>query len=182
MQEDRIWLVQLRRGEPEGLRRIYERYKDDLLRIAAGLLVDRACAEDCLHDVFVHLATHAADLRLHESLKGYLLTCVVNRARDVLRRNRRTEPASLSELAELHADGAPSAAQVASDREQVTRLYEALAELPYEQREVIVLRLHGEMTFQEIGQELVLSINTVQSRYRYGLEKLRASLNAGAEL
>jgi RNA polymerase sigma factor (sigma-70 family) len=182
MQEDQIWLEQLQRGEPEGLRRIYERYKDDLLRIAAGLLVDRACAEDCLHDVFVHLATHAADLRFRGSLKGYLITCVVNRTRDVFRRNRRMDTASLSELAEMHADGAPSAAQVASDREQVAQLYEALAELPYEQREVIVLHLHGPLTFEEISRQLVLSINTVQSRYRYGLEKLRASLNAGAEL
>jgi DNA-directed RNA polymerase specialized sigma24 family protein len=144
VQEDRIWLEQVQQGEAEGLRRIYERYKDDLLTVAAGLLTDRASAEDCLHEVFVHLATHAADLRLHGSLKGYLITCVVNRARDLLRRNRRMEPASLAEIAEMPAASTPCAAQIA--------------------------------------QELVLSINTVQSRYRYGLEKLRALLNAGAEL
>ncbi len=57
----------------------------------------------------------------------------------------------------------------------------ALAELPYEQREVIVLHQHGALTFEEISRQLVLSINTVQSRYRYGLDKLRAQLNAGAE-
>ncbi len=51
MQEDQKWLQQLQRGEPEGLHRIYDRYKDDLVTIAAGLLVDRASAEDCLHDV-----------------------------------------------------------------------------------------------------------------------------------
>ena len=74
MQEDRIWLQQLQRGEPEGLRRIYERYKDDLVTIAAGLLVDRASAEDCLHDVFVHLAGSPAGIlpaaRLQTALRG----------------------------------------------------------------------------------------------------------------
>lgn len=181
MQEDRIWLEQMQRGEAEGLRHIYEKYKDDLLTVAAGLLADRASAEDCLHDVFVHLATNAAGLRLLSALKGYLITCVVNRARDLLRRNRRMEPGSLAEIAEMPAASAACAAQIAIDREETVRVYETLAQLPYEQREVIVLHLHGPLTFQEIAQELVLSINTVQSRYRYGLEKLRALLNAGAE-
>jgi RNA polymerase sigma-70 factor (ECF subfamily) len=181
--EDQTWLQQMQRGEPEGLHRIYERYKDDLVTIAAGLLVDRGSAEDCLHDVFVHLATHdASGICLHGTLKGYLITCVVNRARDMLRRRRRMEPASLAELAEMRAASDEPAAQAAIRREEAARLYEALSELPYEQREVIVLRLHGALTFEEISRQLVLSINTVQSRYRYGLEKLRAQLNAGAEL
>ncbi len=71
--------------------------------------------------------------------------------------------------------------QTAIDREEAARLYEALAQLGYEQREVIVLHLHGQLIFGQIAQQLDLSINTVQSRYRYGLEKLRALLNAGAE-
>lgn len=182
MQEEQTWLQQLQRGESEGLHRIYERYKDDLLTIAAGLLVDRASAEDCLHDVFVHLATHARQIRLHSTLKGYLVTCAVNRARDLLRRDKRSQPVPTEQIAEMHVATGESAARVAMDREDVARLYEALAGLPYEQREVIVLHLHGQLTFQEIGQELGLSINTVQSRYRYGLEKLRALMNAGAEL
>ena len=56
-----------------------------------------------------------------------------------------------------------------------------LAQLPYEQREVIVLHLHQEMRFREIAEALSLSINTVQSRYRYGLEKLRTILNNTVE-
>lgn len=181
MHEDREWLEQLQRGEPEGLHRIYERYKDDLVTIAAGLLVDRASAEDCLHDVFVHLAGCAAGIRLQGSLKGYLVTCVVNRARDMLRRSRRVEPAVVAELAAMQVTADGSVAQAAIEREEVARLYEALAGLPYEQREVLVLRMQGDLTFQEIALQLALSINTVQSRYRYGLEKLRALLNAGVE-
>jgi RNA polymerase sigma-70 factor (ECF subfamily) len=181
VQEDATWWQQLQRGEPEGLRRIYERYKDDLITIAAGLLVDRAGAEDCLHDVFVHLAGSAASIRLHGTLKGYLVTSVVNRARDLLRREKRSQPVSWDQLADLYVATGESASEAAENREQVARLYEALAGLPYEQREVIVLRLHGDLTFQEIAEQLAISINTVQSRYRYGLEKLRALLNAGAE-
>jgi RNA polymerase sigma-70 factor (ECF subfamily) len=51
-----------------------------------------------------------------------------------------------------------------------------LATLPPEQREVIVLKIWHEHTFEEIGQLLELSPNTVAGRYRYGLQKLRACL------
>src|SRR5207253_10179501 len=51
-----------------------------------------------------------------------------------------------------------------------------LAELPVEQREVIVLKIWHEYTFEEIGELLDLSPNTVAGRYRYGLQKIRARL------
>jgi RNA polymerase sigma factor (sigma-70 family) len=52
----------------------------------------------------------------------------------------------------------------------------ALAELPQEQREVIVLKIWHECTFEEIGNLLSISPNTAAGRYRYGLQKLRISL------
>lgn len=51
-----------------------------------------------------------------------------------------------------------------------------LAELPVEQREVIVLKIWHEYTFEEIGGLLDTSPNTVAGRYRYGLQKLRGCL------
>ena len=75
-------------------------------------------------------------------------------------------------------DSAPSDPEqwlIASERRAL--LNGALAELPYEQREVIVLHLQGGMTFREIAREQGASINTAVSRYRYGLDKLRSLLN-----
>ena len=51
-----------------------------------------------------------------------------------------------------------------------------LADLPVPQREVIVLKLWHDYTFEEIGELLAVSPNTVAGRYRYGLEKLRICL------
>jgi len=62
------------------------------------------------------------------------------------------------------------------EAEESARVFEALAELPYLQREVFVLRIQGQMRFREIAGLLGLSINSVQSRYRYAIEKLRAIL------
>ncbi len=63
-------------------------------------------------------------------------------------------------------------------REESGQLKDLLAQLPYEQREIIVLHLHHGMRFREIAKSLGISINTVQSRYRYGLDKLRSILNS----
>jgi RNA polymerase sigma-70 factor (ECF subfamily) len=52
-----------------------------------------------------------------------------------------------------------------------------LAKLPVEQREVIVLKIWHEHTFEEIGGLLDLSPNTAAGRYRYGMQKLRTCLN-----
>ena len=58
------------------------------------------------------------------------------------------------------------------------RVGDALGQLPYEQREVILLHLHSGLTFREIAGARKMSINTVQSRYRYGLQKMRSFLNS----
>lgn len=179
MLEDRFLIRRLRRGDQAALRLIYEKYKDNMLTVAHNLLLDRALAEDCLHDVFVDLAARAAEFRLRSNLKGYLATCIGNRARDVLRSKSR-QNVSLSAMPKQRANPAAPPAQLIHS-EQATRLRAALAQLPFEQREVIVLHINAKMKFQQIASRLGLSVNTVQSRYRYGLEKLRSLLKTGAE-
>jgi len=176
VQEDRLLLRQMRRGDQTALRRIYGKYKDGMLTIAASILSDLAAAEDCVHDVFVDFAAGVAQFRLRSSLKGYLLTCVANRARDQLRKESRQ--ASVGMVGEIAA-GNPEPGTRLIEREQEARLYEALAGLPVQQRQVVALHLQGQLTFREIGRQQGVSTNTVQSRYRYGLEKLRALLETG---
>ncbi len=177
MRDDRRLVRQLRQGDRNALRRVYEENKDALLTIATCLLADASAAEDVLHDVFVTFASKARTLRIRGSLKGYLATCVANRARDRLR-TRPRQPVPLAAAADTSAPGSEPGAQLV-DCEEAERLYDALAELPYEQREVIMLHLHGAMTFRRIAEQQNVSINTAQSRYRYGLEKLRSLLKTG---
>lgn len=179
MLEDRLLIRRLRRGDQTALRLIYEKYKDNMFTVANNLLLDFAGAEDCLHDVFVDFAGRVSEFRLRSSLKGYLATCVANRARDLLRAKSRQD-VPLSAVPEQRANPGSPAAELIHD-EQAARLRAALAELPFEQRQVIVLRLNAKLKFQQIANHLGLSINTVQSRYRYGLDKLRALLKKGAE-
>jgi RNA polymerase sigma-70 factor (ECF subfamily) len=168
---DRHLVHRVRRGDVEALQQIYQRYKDDLLTVAMSLLGDTQGAEDCMHDVFVHFAEAPADLRVNRSLRGYLIRCVANRAKNVLKgRQRPPEPPT----DEPEGIDCPIRDSMAS--EESKQVFDALAQLPPEQREVITLHIHGQMRFREIADQLELSINTVQSRYRYGIEKLRTLL------
>lgn len=167
-----IW--ELKQGDKEALRRIYMEYKDNLLTIAASLLHDTYAAEDVLHDVFVSFAGGIRNFQIRGSLKNYLTASVVNRVRDMYRKKRHFE-VELEQAGQLAADS-DGPVRTAEFGEQTGRLTEALARLPMEQRETIVLHLNGGMKFKEISRLQKIPLSTVQGRYRYGLDKLRTIL------
>ena len=179
MSEDSRLLKRLRSGDRGALQVIYQKYRDDLLRISASLLGNVHAAEDCLHDVFVAFAGAADGLNVERDLKSYLTSCIVNRARDQLRRISRHASLALEESNPPTVSRDPAAGL--TDGEESSRIFEAMAQLPYEQREVIALHLHAEMTFKDISRLQGVSINTIQSRYSYGIDKLRRLLVKGAE-
>ena len=176
MVDDKILVWNFNRGSKDALRQIYEKYKDDLLGLAITLLRDRSVAEDVVHDVFVSFAQTTGTYHLSGTLKGYLSTCVANAARD---RNRLSSGRDAGlDVVEVVGSNSDGPMEHAIGSEESGRLIDLLNRLPYEQREVIVLHLHHEMRFREIAKILDISINTVQSRYRYGLDKLRTILNS----
>jgi len=177
--EDKLLILRFKRGSTDALCRIYEKYEGVMLSVAAGLLNDVNGAHDAVHDVFVAFCRSPERLRLTGSLRSYLTTCVANLARDRLRATKR-QSANVPE-AEPQTDEQVMPLSRAIRDEELRQLAEALATLPYAQREVLVLHLKGDLTFREIAHLQGTSINTVQSRYRYGIDKLRSMLNGEVE-
>jgi RNA polymerase sigma factor (sigma-70 family) len=180
MLEDRYLILRFNRGDRGVLHRIYDKYKNDLVALAVALLMDVSSAEDVVHDVFISFLSSAGRFRLTGSLKGYLATCVANRARNVNKAAWRRHGAVLDSVPEMACD-APPPEQVAIFGEELGRLSEALRQLPYEQREVLLLRSRSGMRFAAIAEAQGVSINTVQGRYRYAVNKLRSILDSEAE-
>lgn len=180
MLEDTLLIWRFNRGEPAALCEIYEKYRAPLLKVAAALLDDRGGVEDVVQDVFVSFAQTTGRFRLTGSLKGYLSICVANRARDGNRTGRRHNTVSLDHTNACSAPyGNPEHAAV--NRELTARLDAAMATLPGEQREVVVLHLQARLPFREIARLREISINTAMSRYRYALNKIRSALNGEFE-
>jgi RNA polymerase sigma-70 factor (ECF subfamily) len=180
MMEDRILLWKFKRGSQDALRRIYEKYRSDLLKLAVSLVTDVNTAEDIVQDVFVSFAQAAARIGLAGDLRKYLMTCVANRIRNRRRDQQRHEAIGLQGVEALVC-GSRRPEQWAVLNEELRSLSQALAQIPYEQREVVNLYLQGDLTFRQIARMQNASINTVQGRYRYGIAKLRSLLNGELE-
>ncbi|MHC4791862.1 MAG: RNA polymerase sigma factor [Planctomycetota bacterium] len=166
-------------GSRDALRRIYEKYRDDLLILAIALSHNVNVAEDAVHDAFVTFTERLEKFKLAGSLKAYLATCVANRVRDLMRtqQNRAVPlPQNCSAPSDLDE---PSRTILCN--EELQQLSSALAKLPHDQKEVIVLHIHGQMRFRAIAKSLGISVNTVKGRYRYGIAKLRSILNSEVE-
>jgi len=176
MIEDRLLVWKFKAGSRDALRAIYEKYADDLISLAGNLLDDKAGAEDVVQDVFVKFVETIGHFCLKGSLKGYLATCVANRSRDNIRSNKRRQTAVVGRAGQWAQD-AEDTLELIADSEELTKLRNAVAELPYEQREAIALRLHGSLRFRQIAKLQNVSTKTAQSRYRYGLDKLRSTMN-----
>ncbi|MHC4890551.1 MAG: RNA polymerase sigma factor, partial [Planctomycetota bacterium] len=163
-----------KRGSNDAMRRIYEKYKDYLLTLAKALLTEKTAAEDVVHDVFVSFAQSAKQFQLTGSLRGYLATCVCNLARDKIR--ARKQHGENPDSTELIISDSDNPEQNAIEREELMRLRQGISQLPYEQREAVILHLKGGMKFRELAKLQGVSISTIHGRYRYGLNKLRSLL------
>ena len=177
MLEDKLLILRFRHGSTDALRRIYEKYRLYLLKLAVALLHDVSIAEDVVHDVFIRLAKSAETLKINGSLKAYLRTCVINGVRNRIRDDKVRACVELSEAGPI-ASRQNTAEQWAILKEESMKISKALIQVPFEQREVVVLHLLGGMKFRKIAELQAASSKTIQSRYRYGLDKLRSILNS----
>jgi RNA polymerase sigma factor (sigma-70 family) len=176
MLEDKWLLWKFKHGSGRALERIYDKYEGWLITVATALLNNTHDAEDVLQDVFVKFVQSADCIKLDGRLRSYLAVCVANRARTQLKRNR-LQPVLLDESGTFESD-APGPDLRAVQNEQTILVNRALSQLPYEQREVIILHLHGNLKFTQIARVQNTSADTIRSRYRYGLEKLRLLLSS----
>ena len=175
MLEDKLLLWKFKHGSSESLERIYNKYETYLITVATALLNNTHAAEDVLHDFFISFVTSAEKIKLKGNLKAYLATCVANHARNRIKR-KQLEPTALDDNDSIES-AALGPDLLAIQKEETTILNRAMSHLPYEQREVVVLHLQGNLKFTQIAEMRSTSVNTIRSRYRYGLEKLRSLLN-----
>ncbi|MGB0991894.1 MAG: RNA polymerase sigma factor [Akkermansiaceae bacterium] len=140
-------------------------------------------AEDVLQDALVKLARKVEEGTFdggQPQWKPYLYTAIrrlsIDLGRKNDRRNRREEKSEADRRGETGGMSDPWFETGASNDETRNLLEENLKKLPPKFSEVIIMKIWGEHTFAQIGEMLGVSLNTVASRYRYGLERLKKSL------
>jgi RNA polymerase sigma factor (sigma-70 family) len=167
-------LLGLADGEEWAFAALYDRFATRMYRAALRMLGRREDAEDAVQDVFMAAVRSRQRLRDLRDLTAYLFAalhravgrCAVRRARAL-----RVSPTATDEAI------AP-VERAACDDPDWHRLQRAIRSLPDQQREVLTLKIDGELTFAQIAQIMGASVSTVASRYQYALKKLRTSLGA----
>jgi RNA polymerase sigma-70 factor (ECF subfamily) len=161
--------------EHDSWKQWFQLYGPKLLVCARQWTRSRADAEDVVQEAFVRFWKHQRGLPGEPM--ALMVTSVRRAAFDLARREGRRVVRE-----ERASDGARDEVAVFCTSLEVDErraaIEDALQRIPPEQREVLVLKIWGELTFEQIAAELELSPNTAASRYRYALAALRQELTA----
>ena len=165
-------VMRLAAGDEPAFVALYDRFGRRLYRAAVGMLGSPQDAEDAVQELFAALVRSRRRLAEVEDLEAYLFVSLRRTvARQLARRDR--QPARQAPVDLSLSIGAASGGLSLEDGEA---LRQAVRLLPPEQREVVSLKIHADLTFAQIGEILGISINTAASRYRYALARLRAMI------
>jgi RNA polymerase sigma-70 factor (ECF subfamily) len=168
---DRELLQCLAAGDREALATLYDLHADRLFGHALAITRNRADAQDLVQSTFVRLAALGSAARHIRHPGPYLHRAVRTGSIDLARRQA-VRDRTLADPAWLDppAPGADSATVVA--------IHEALARLPVEQREAVMLRVVEGLSFREIGDATGAATFTAASRYRIALARMRRILES----
>jgi len=147
-----------------------DQYGAALVLLTRQWVTSHADAEDVVQEAFVRFWKSRERAR---DSAAYLFACVKTCALDWQRaRHRQTR----RELAVARSESEPLFAGPLENDERRALVQSALGQLPQEQREVLVMKIWGGLSFPQIAEALHISANTAASRYRYALAKLREQL------
>lgn len=165
---------------------IYRKQRRALYGLALSITRRPAAAEDAVHDAVLRLTRKGSPPE--GDAVAYVFRAVRNAALDQLRQRRRgingktlgqpTGPADNGEMpgVQLFADPGPCPAEQTEQVDEQRRLMHAVEQLPEAQREVIVMKIFGGLTFQQIADAGEEPLSTVSSRYQRGLARLKQQM------
>ncbi|MBT8768344.1 RNA polymerase sigma factor [Metapseudomonas boanensis] len=178
--DDAVLLRRYRSGDAEAFGELYARHRLGLYRFLCGLSGDGALAEEIFQETWLNLIRSASEPLGQASFKTWLYQIARNRLIDHWRKHGPLQGLQERFDEAVHGDAlfdwGPDPEQALSLSRDQQRLREALDELPGDQREVFLLRAHGDMELSEIAELTRTPAETVKSRLRYALQKLRRLL------
>jgi len=162
-------LARVRDGDQSAFADIYHDMKTPIFTIIHRITHNRAQAEDVLHDVFVKLYQAPPGLSV-KNPRAWIFGMARNLAINSMRfprtveldENVKSSENPFSDMLNLHID-----------------MENAMRRLPYDEAEIISLRIHGELKFREIAEILNIPIGTALWKYQRAIKKLRIDMNGG---
>jgi len=164
-------------GDAHAFEQLYARHRGPLFRFVLRNVRVRAQAEEVFQEAWMRVVSARSRYRVEAKFTTWLYRIALNLIIDQGRRQRPESGGEQGEIALREAeDESARPDQALSEFEQRRQLQIALDQLPDDQRAVLLLRLEQELTLEEIGDITGVGRETVKSRLRYAMDKLRARL------
>jgi len=168
-------------GNEKAFEQLVQRHKSKIYTTIYLIVKDPYVAEDLLQDTFIKAVTTIKSGRYNDEGKflPWIMRIAHNLAIDYFRRERRYPTVILEDGSNVFNTldfSEDSAESIQIRKETHERLRELIQNLPEQQREVLMMRHYGEMSFQEIADATGVSINTALGRMRYALINLRKQM------
>jgi RNA polymerase sigma-70 factor (ECF subfamily) len=189
---DESLMLRYRDGDVRAFELLVTRHRKALFNFILRFVRDTAAAEDVTQETFLRLVKGADAYERQAKFTTWLYTIARNLCVDAARRGKHRKAASLdaplsdedgaASLLDLVPDTGAGVDRQAQSRELAVRLRQAIEALPDEQREIFLLREVADLQFNEIANVIGCPENTVKSRMRYALEKLREALEEYRDL
>jgi len=170
------------KGNERAFEQLVQRHKSRIYTTIYLIVKDQCVAEDLLQDSFIKAISTIKSGRYNDEGKflPWIMRIAHNLAIDYFRRERRYPTVILEDGSNVFNTldfSEDSAESVQIKKETHERLRELIQQLPEQQREVLMMRHYGEMSFQEIADATGVSINTALGRMRYALINLRKQMH-----
>jgi len=162
---DEAWIAQIAAGDREALQRLYEAVGDKVYGFALSLVRHPQDAEDVMQETFLRVCVHAKEYRPQGKPLAWIFTIARHLAMDKRREQRRTQPLEETEAVDLSG---------VAQAEQRMLLDSLLNRLSEEDRQILILHAVVGMKHREIATVMELPLNTVLSRYRRALNRLKS--------
>lgn len=172
-------------GDLAAFKELYQRHSHGLYRFIAWRAPRKEWVDEVMQESWASLHQARTRYEAISSFRTYLYQIARNRLIDLMRQHQMVSATDLGE----HEDGdaaydhladasqvVQSPEQALDDKQQVAGLHQAIRALPSEQREALVLQQFNGMSLEEIAQLAAVPVETIKSRLRYAMRKLRQSL------
>ncbi|PKB16814.1 RNA polymerase sigma factor [Flavobacterium sp. 5] len=174
---EQLLVSELKNGNEKAFRKLYDFYYQDIYGYSISLLKSKELAEENVQDVFLKIWLHRENLNLEQSFKSFLFTIARNQAFNLL--NKAANDVLLKEEVfytseKSHAEGDFSIRE--DDCKKLKK--QAIKQLPPKRKRIFKMSRKQGKTYEEISQELGISVNTVKNQMSKALESMRIFFRA----
>ena len=182
---DELLLRRAQKGDPEAFGQLMEPLEQLVWRVCWHYTGNREAAEDCGQEAMVRIWRSLESYRGDCALESWVYRIAANCCMDWLRKKKRDQSVSMEPMREQGfdpADPSPGTEEQLIAKDERRRLREAIALLPDDQREALILTQLEKVPYEEVAQALGVSEGTVKSRVNRAKARLKEILSEQREL